>query len=131
MLLQFPWWCEYQFLQKMTNSTWSFISRHAKVGVFLVIYIWNYNCLLYRKVSHFKQILFIAFACNRKRNKTVLRLSFYFIFVFVFSSVLLHEQAKVIFLFFSNFCFKHMWPRSKLVIWYAAYFQAMSFRDKQ
>ena len=40
-------------------------------------------------------------------------------------------RGKVIFKFFSNCCFKRVWPGSELLIWYVVCFQAMSFRDTQ
>ena len=52
-------------------------------------------------------------------------------FSFYFSVVFLDGLLKVIFKFFSNCCFKCVWPGSELLIWYAVCFQTMSFRYKQ
>ena len=46
-----------------------------------------------------------------------------------FFTAFLDGLAKDIFNFFSNYCFKRVWPRSELLIWYAVCFQAMSFRE--
>ena len=88
---------------------------------------------------------FIAFAnavckslCNchsiflhLRKTQEALQLPFQFFFSFYFSSLFLDRLPKVIFKFFSDCCFKRMWPRSKYLIRYAVSFQAMSFKEKQ
>ena len=73
-LVQFPWWYKNQFPQKLTFSsiavcgrilTWSSISGNLYIGLFLMLYIWNYHCLPPKTVPQFFEIfdggLFIAF----------------------------------------------------------------------
>ena len=73
-LVQFPWWYKNQFPQKLTFSsiavcgrilTWSSISGNLNIGLFLMVYIWNYHCLPSKTVPQFFEIfdgrLFIAF----------------------------------------------------------------------
>ena len=50
---------------------------------------------------------------------------------FSFLALFFDGLAKVIFTFFSNFYFKHLWPGSSLLIWYAVCIQVMALRDKQ
>ena len=71
-----------------------------------------------------------VFLCLHVTQNT-LQLSFYYSFFFSFWSVFLDGQTKVIFIFFSNCCFKCVSLGSELLMWYVVCFQAMSFRDKQ
>ena len=89
-LVQFPWWYKNQFPQKLTFSsiavcgrilTWSSISGNLYIGLFLMLYIWNYYCLPSKTVPPFFEIfwrLFIAFetwniACITNFNITAER----------------------------------------------------------
>lgn len=80
--------------------------------------------LLLSWYSTFKTIINVKHYenCNLLRLRVTqngLKFSFYFLF-FSFSSMFLDGETEVIFIL----------PASKLLIWYAVCFRAMSFRDK-
>ena len=55
-------------------------------------------------VKYFEKPQLIAFACDAKRFAIV----FLFFFFFSFSSMFLKGKTEVIFIFFSDYCFKNV-----------------------
>ena len=64
-------------------------------------------------------------------TQNVLQLSFCFSCSFFFSLPFSDKLAKVIFKFYLNCCYKHVWPGSEWLIWYAMCLQTISYRDRQ
>ena len=82
------------------------------------------------KTSFFCVYVFL-FYCVCVKRKKLCNCHSNFCFLFFLLVTFSGQTGKIYFQSFPNCCFERVWPASKLIIWYAVYFQPMSFRDIQ